>query len=238
MRWIWIAVAIGATVAMGCSKKGSECEQFNNTANPSVDKLNKASALPDDKPEQAMAQAQEVQKIADETVANLTKLTFTVPELQKMSADYQSTLKDMSASSKALIELVKSLDTITKKAEKLPEEMKQAGDKLTAACAEDKEGDDADECKKIAEKVQNLPSDPSKGAEVIAFAAELEKMTLKNAATKAVAVDIAKTFKDLGKLMTDLEGIGPKAQAASKKEEEAISKQNAVVDSLNKFCSQ
>lgn len=231
-----IGVAILATVcAMGCSKKGPECEQFVSTANAGVEKLTKAGNMAGDTPQQALAQSKEVQKIADETTGTFGKLAFTVPELQKLSTDYQGVLKDIATASKTTQDMVTSAEEVTKKAEKIPADMKTATDEFVKACGEDKDAEDSDGCKHLIEKLHGLKGD--KAAEFTALAGDLDKAALKHAETKTVATKIAKVFHDLAKLMTDLDALGDKVKKASEQEDAAIKKQNAVIGEVNKFCS-
>jgi len=112
-------LVLGAATS-ACSKKGPECEQFVATLNPSVDKLNKAMAMPDGKPEEALAEAKEVQKVADESGALFAKLVLTVTELVKFASDYAALLKEVSTSAKGTQEAVKAYQDIMKKADTIP----------------------------------------------------------------------------------------------------------------------
>ena len=163
-----------AHLVLGCSKKGPECEATVSTLNPSVDALNKAMALPDDKPDLELAQAQAVGKAADDGLTAFGKLTPTTPDLQKFDADYKALLTEISTASKTDQDAAKTAADVTKQADTLPDQMKSTIDKMTKACTADgMSADDQKECTTVFEKLGKIPDDITDEAKVKAFNAEL-----------------------------------------------------------------
>lgn len=231
-----VLLVLGATIT-ACSKKGPECEQFVATLNPNVEKLNKAMAMPDDKPEEALAEAKEVQKVTEEGSAAFAKLTLTVPELVKLAGDYNGLLKEVTTSAKSTQETVKAYQDIAKKLEVLPAQMKSAMEKLTKSCGEDHDPQDADECKAIAEMLMHLPKDPTNATEVAKFTGDLSKLEMHKNDMKAVVTEVNATLNGFVKVGADAKAAAAKAKAATEQQEAAIKKQNQTVEALNKFCA-
>jgi ABC-type transporter Mla subunit MlaD len=128
-RVVWIAAVCLAMI--GCNKKGPECESIVQVINPSVEKLSQMAEAPSDKPEDNAKQLQTMAKISASTAAELSKLTLTIPELQKFSTDYQSVSKDMSDATSSVADLITSLDKADPVA--ASDKLKAASDKMDAA---------------------------------------------------------------------------------------------------------
>jgi len=230
-----LTLAGGST---GCSKKGPECEQTVTTLNPGVDALNKAMAMPEEKPEQAVAQGQAVAKAADNANAAFSKLSPTTPELQSFVTDYKALLGDVSKAAKDQESAAKADIEIHSKVEALNKAEHAAEEKLSKTCEEpDLKADERAECNGLMKVVEGSPKDLEDAEKLKKFAADLKKSDPKRAKTKAAMAELSTAYDGWIKVVADVKAAEAKLRAAEDVEAAALKKQNASVDTLNKFCT-
>jgi hypothetical protein len=230
------ALFVFAVLALaGCSKKAPECEAMIKVINPAAEKV-KAAGGKGERPEDHIKAMNDIAAASDGAASGLAKVELTVPELKKISTDYQAMAKSIATAARDLADAVKTSDAAGKQMEKTAKDYELAVGKHAQACEEAKDPVDQEGCKRFAEGVGKLPPDASKTAEVEKVAAELDQVAWKGDAIKAAAKAVVATMRANNKVMVDLGAAQNKAEAAEKSFGTASENETKIVDQLNKIC--
>lgn len=234
---LFASLALSASL-LGCSKKGPECEQTVATLNPGVEALNKAMAMPEEKPEQAITQAQAVAKAADDANTAFGKLSLTTPELQKFTTDYKALLGEVTTAAKGQESAAKADIETNGRVDALNKTEHAAEEKLNKACEDtDMKPEEKAECDALRKLVEGSPKDLKDPEKLTKFGADLKKSDPKRPKTKAAVAELATAYDGWVKVVADIKAAEVKLKAAEEGEAAALKKQNASVDTLNKFCA-
>lgn len=233
-----------------CSKKGPECQDLIGSMNELGAKLAETQIVTSDnnaKPEQVAAALRPFAQAAQSTGDKLAQDTVTVPEVKSIAAAAAAAAKALAASSSGLADIadrMRGLDSASKAVE--------AQKKLVdSAEAEIKKFCDANtmQCIELAKVLVTFPTPPEKSdnlqatsawtAKLNTWAAELEKVELKDEQLKAHVTQFEKSWKAFAGAMTTLVGI---SETAKKYDELAktfnsqIDMANRAIGDANNFC--
>ncbi len=105
--FVGVALLVGAT---GCGqKKINECNQLIEVINKGVDSLNKASKGTSNDLS-GTADYKNMADTMDAVAADAAKVELTVPELKKLSSDYQAMAKEVAKSAREMVGAADSQD--------------------------------------------------------------------------------------------------------------------------------
>jgi uncharacterized phage infection (PIP) family protein YhgE len=230
------ALFVLAVLALaGCSKKAPECEAMIKVINPAAEKV-KAASGKGERPEDHVKAMNDIASASDGAASGLAKVELTVPELQKISTEYQAMAKGIASAARELGDAVKSADAAGKQMEKTAKDFEAAIGKHAQACEEAKDPVDQEGCKRFADGVGKLPADPTKTAEVEKVAAELDQVAWKGDAIKAAAKGVVTAMRANNKVMGDLAAAQSKAEKAEKSFGTSAENEGKIVERLNKVC--
>ncbi len=226
-----IAVAVVALGLVGCSKKGPECSSVVAAVNPNTEKVKKATDNKSEKIEDTIKSLNDIAAASESAAADLAKLQLTVPEIQKFSTEYVALCKETAAAAREMAQALATTEAASKATDKAAKDGKQAGEKHDKACAAAAE--DADNCKSFnaaLAKIDLSKADASESVDAMA------KVTFKNEAVKTEGATIVAAFKTHVKAVADSNAAQTKAESAEKKFKAISTKEDASIDTLNKFC--
>jgi hypothetical protein len=236
-RSTWLLGALLFLAA--CSKKGPECDSITKTINPVANKLEKTGAAMDktDDPAVLVKTMNEMAQVCNGAAADLAKLTFTVPELQKFSTDYQALVKEAAGAAKSTADLFTGLVDAEKASTKNTKDIETSTERLTKACANLKAAADAKSCQAFGDLMSKFPADTEKTAESEKIAGDLDKITWKGEETRASAKGVVAALRATNKLIADLKVTEAKSKESEKAFDAIDKKEQALIKDINTFCA-
>jgi len=228
-----LALSITAMTLSGCNKKVPECNSLVGIINPAVESINKASSGKSDKGADMAKSLNDVATTLNGTTTSLGKLDLSTPELKKFSGEYQRACKDAAVGASALATLLASVDTKVHDAETLQKTLETSMQQLVDACGADNAPSG---CAVVSAKMKEMPTDLSKAPEVEKFATVLGQIKSSDPKVKDALAAVVKSFRENGKLASDLQTMKAQSDTSSAAMDKAFSNEGALVDGLNGFC--
>jgi hypothetical protein len=236
-----ISLLVMSLSAIGCSKKGPECQALIGSMNELGSQLaetQKVIGNGDAKPERAAAALRPFAVVAKSTGDRLAKGEMTVPEIKKIAADASAAALALAASATSMAGMadrMKGLDA----AGKAVEDQRKVIDGAEAAIKKICEANAA-QCTELAQVLARFPSPPEKSdnlqataawnAKLTAWTNDLGKVQIKNRALDGHVTALDKGWKAFAAAMTTLANM----TAAAKQYDDLAKAFNAQIEAARK----
>jgi hypothetical protein len=227
--------------AIGCSKKGPECQTLIGSMNDLGTKLaetQKVTGNNDAKPDQVAAALRPFVLAAKGTGEKLATTQLTVAEIKKIAADASAASLALASSANSMADAadqMKGLDAATKAVEDQRKVVDAAEAEIKKICDAN-----AAQCVELGKVLVAFPPPPDKTdnpqstaawtVKLTAWTATLAKVELKDAGLKGQVTAFEKGWKNFGAAMTTLVGISETA----KKYDDFAKVFNTQIDAANK----
>jgi len=238
------AAALVALVA--CSKKPTECREIIAVIDDDDQKIAQLLGTP-----AAVGKANEIAGVAtalatleDTLAADLAALKLTVPEVQKLSSDYQGFAHEVAAAARETATVMNQVVAYEPKVDPqkpdgVPQKMKAAAEKMTNRCTTKK----STECVKLFDKMKKILADADKAtdtaaqaAQLDAFVAELSQATLKDAELKTDLDEFIASMKDASAVLHEATDLTAKMTTTKATMDGVLAKERPLTASINAAC--
>lgn len=236
--------------AVGCSKKGEECQKLIGSMNDLGTQLAEAQKVTSSdaaKPEQVAAALRPFASAARSNSESLSKSSITVPEIRRIAdvaAAASLALASSSISMADAADQMKGLDTATKAADLHKKSVDDAESEIRKIC-----GANAPLCAELAKVLSTFPApperteDPAKtsawNSKLNAWTAELTRVEIKDEALRAQVSNFERGWRDFASVLTELVRISETAKkydTFTKSFNAQIDVANKAIGDANNFC--
>jgi hypothetical protein len=226
---------VSLSFAVACDSKVTECNKLADIVNAGVEAMGKIEGGMGDDPSKLAADARAMADLAKKTKSDIDAIGIKTEELKPKAASYQEMMAEMGEVGTEFADLLDKANTVG--GEKLQAAEKAFNDSqsgLESACAEQ-----SPDCTKLSELMSKQPPNPA-DEEVAAmldkYAKDLGALQLEDEATKKAVADHKTAVEAYGKLMAEMNDIDGKLNAAEKRLDEVVEKEDKIVADLNLYC--
>lgn len=236
--------------AVGCSRKGEECQKLIGSMNELGTQLaetQKVTSSDTAKPEQVAAALRPFASAARSNSESLSKRSITVPEVRRIADAAAAASLALASSSIGMADAadqMKGLDAATKAADIHKKSVDDAEAEIRKTC-----GANVMLCAELGKVLSTFPAPPEKtddaqttsawNSKLNAWAAELTRIEIKNEALRLQVSNFERGWKDFAAVLTELVRISETAKkydALTKTFNAQIDVANKAIGDANSFC--
>ncbi len=232
-----VALALLTTSILlpACNSKIDECNKVAAVANKAVGEMHKMEAQMHDEAHDAAALARDAKKFAElieATSKEISAISINTEGLKPLIAAYTGMLDAAAVATRDMLGVLEGAGDITDDKVKATEQrLEGAQGGLSSAC--EAESEDCTKIMAIMAKLSDPPPDQDIGKALKAHADELSALELSNDTVKAANTAYVAVINDFVTMMSVIE----KLDASMVKLDEAVGKEDEIVNNINSFCS-